>query len=93
LSIDLRPFRQSLLNEAGLWGSLLRHHLENYVINRWDFLTGGKIMLILIFSLSSLSTFIVEAETGLAAAVKDNDYQSLVNVMSYLRQVNYYCPI
>jgi hypothetical protein len=38
-------------------------------------------------SLSSLSTFIVEAETGLAAAVKDNDYQSLVNVMSYLRQV------
>ncbi|XP_065334425.1 dynein beta chain, ciliary-like [Cloeon dipterum] len=71
LMIDLQPFKQSLLNEAGQWGAMMRHHLENHVIS----------------SLSSLSSFIVEAEAGLQKAVKDNDYQSLVNVMSFLRQI------
>jgi hypothetical protein len=35
LSLDLRPFRQSLLNEAGQWGALLKRHLENHVISRY----------------------------------------------------------
>ncbi|XP_059474542.1 dynein beta chain, ciliary-like isoform X3 [Neocloeon triangulifer] len=71
LRVDLRPFKQSVVNESGQWGALLMHHLEHHVRN----------------TLSSLAAFVVEAEAGLQAAVKDDDYLSLVSVMSYLRQI------
>ncbi|KAF4517246.1 hypothetical protein B566_EDAN011630 [Ephemera danica] len=71
LRVDLRPLRQSLLNAAGQWGATLRRHLESNVVS----------------SLTELAAFIQHAEEGLLAAVKDGDYEALVGVMSFLREI------
>jgi hypothetical protein len=34
LRVDLRPFRQALLNAAGQWGATVRRHLEKHVVSR-----------------------------------------------------------
>ncbi|XP_015596133.2 dynein beta chain, ciliary [Cephus cinctus] len=69
--VDLRPFRQSLLNTVCKWSSMFKRHLVERVTT----------------SLSDLSSFIRLADEGLLQQVQPGDYAGLVSVMGYLMQV------
>ncbi|XP_024875279.1 dynein beta chain, ciliary [Temnothorax curvispinosus] len=69
--VDLRPFRQSVLNTVCKWSSMFKKHLVDRVTS----------------SLSDLGTFIRLADEGLLQQVQPGDYAALVSVMGYLLQV------
>lgn len=69
--VDVRPFRQALLNTVCKWGSMFKEHLVNTVTN----------------NLMDLSSFIRKADEGLLQTVKEGDYDGLVSIMAYLMQV------
>lgn len=69
--VDVRPFRQSLLNIVRKWGNMFKEHLVNRVTS----------------NLCDLSSFIRQADEGLLQTVKEGDYEGLVNIMAYLLNV------
>lgn len=71
LQVDIRPFRQALLNTVRKWGNMYKEHLVGTVTS----------------SLAELASFIRNADEGLLQAVAEGDYQTLVSVMAYLMNV------
>lgn len=69
--VDVRPFRQSLLNIVRKWGNMFKDHLVERVTS----------------SLTDLGNFIREADEGLLQPVIEGDYDALVNTMAYLLHV------
>ncbi|TMW50187.1 hypothetical protein DOY81_004746 [Sarcophaga bullata] len=69
--VDVRPFRQALLNTVCKWGNMFKTHLVTTVTS----------------SLMDLSNFIRKADEGLLQTVKEGDYEGLVNIMAYLMHV------
>lgn len=69
--VDVRPFRQALLNTVCKWGNMFKEHLVTTVTS----------------SLMDLSHFIRKADEGLLQTVKEKDYEGLVSIMAYLMQV------
>uniref|UniRef100_A0A1B6BXH8 Dynein beta chain, ciliary-like n=1 Tax=Clastoptera arizonana TaxID=38151 RepID=A0A1B6BXH8_9HEMI len=71
LSVNNKPFKQSLLNIVCQWGNMFKEHLSNHVIN----------------SLKELADFIEEADEGLSRPIVEGDYDGLISVMGYLMKV------
>lgn len=69
--VDVRPFRQALINNVRKWGNMFKEHLVNRVTN----------------NLCDLAEFIRKADEGLLQTVKEGDYEGLVNIMAYLMHV------
>ncbi|CAG9135931.1 unnamed protein product [Plutella xylostella] len=69
--VDVRPFRQALLNTVRKWGNMYKEHLVNNVTS----------------SLTDLGNFIRMADEGLLQPVPEGDYEALVTVMGYLMHV------
>ncbi|XP_041975803.1 dynein beta chain, ciliary [Aricia agestis] len=69
--VDMRPFRQALLNTARKWGNMYKEHLVHTVTS----------------SLTDLARFIHNADEGLLQPVPEGDYEALVSVMGYLMHV------
>lgn len=69
--VDVRPFRQSLLNIVRKWGNLFKNHLVDRVTS----------------SLIDLANFIRRADEQLLQQVEEGDYDGLVNIMAYLMNV------
>ncbi|XP_035728185.1 dynein beta chain, ciliary-like [Vespa mandarinia] len=69
--VDLRPFRQSVLNIVCKWSSMFKTHMVDHVTS----------------SLSDLGAFIRRADEGLLQQVQPGDYLGLVSIMGYLMQV------
>lgn len=69
--VDVRPFRQALLNIVRKWGNMFKNHLVDRVTN----------------SLTDLGEFIRNADEGLLQPVFEGDYNGLVNIMAYLLNV------
>lgn len=69
--VDVRPFRQSLLNIVRKWASMFVNHLVERVTN----------------SLIDLGNFIRAADEQLLQQVVEGDYDGLVNIMAYLLNV------
>ncbi|XP_058791425.1 dynein beta chain, ciliary [Phymastichus coffea] len=75
--VDLKPFRQSLLNTICKWSSMFKQHLVEHVTT----------------SLSDLGSFIRRADEGLLQQVQPGDYDGLVSVMGFLMQVKERQPV
>ncbi|XP_054265094.1 dynein beta chain, ciliary-like [Macrosteles quadrilineatus] len=71
LRVDVKPFKQALLNTVCKWGNMFKQHLVDHVIN----------------SLIELRDFIKEADEQLSKPLVEGDYEALVTIMSYLRKV------
>ncbi|XP_075210990.1 dynein heavy chain at 93AB [Lycorma delicatula] len=69
--VDIRPFKQALLNTVCKWGHMFKQHLIEHVTT----------------SLTDLNEFIHKADEGLLQPVEEGDYEGLVNVMGYLMNV------
>ncbi|XP_071446269.1 dynein beta chain, ciliary-like [Hetaerina americana] len=69
--VDVGPFKQSLLNTVRKWGNMFKQHLVDHVTN----------------SLTELAEFITAADENLLQPVSEGDYDTLVTIMNYLRQV------
>ncbi|KAJ8921302.1 hypothetical protein NQ315_013776 [Exocentrus adspersus] len=69
--VNIKPFKQALLNTIRKWGNMFNRHLVGTVTS----------------SLCDLSKFIRSADEGLQQTVNEGDYQALVNVMGYLLNV------
>ncbi|XP_034940720.1 dynein beta chain, ciliary [Chelonus insularis] len=69
--VNLRPFKQSLLNTVCKWSSMFKKHLVERVTS----------------SLSDLGNFIRLADEGLLQQIQPGDYVGLIAVMGYLMQV------
>lgn len=69
--VDVRPFRQSLMNIVRKWGNMFKDHLVDRVT----------------MSLTDLSDFIRRADEGLLQPIKEGDYDGLVSIMAYLMHV------
>nr|CAB3238531.1 dynein beta chain, ciliary-like [Phallusia mammillata] len=66
--VDLRPFKQSLLNVIKRWSLMFKEYLMTHVIE----------------SLQELEEFIEITESGLQEEVKEGDYDALVRIMANL---------
>ncbi|XP_043471037.1 dynein beta chain, ciliary [Leptopilina heterotoma] len=69
--VDLKPFKQSLLNTVCKWSSMFKKHLVERVTT----------------SLADLGNFIRLADEGILQQIQPGDYMGLVSVMGYLMQV------
>lgn len=69
--VDVRPFRQALLNIVRKWGNMFKCHLVDRVTS----------------SLCDLGNFIRKADEGLLQTVVEGDYEGLVNIMAFLMHV------
>ncbi len=69
--MDVRPFKQALLNIIKRWSFMFKQHLIDHVTN----------------SLNDLADFIKTADKGLLTPVEEGDYQGLVDVMGHLMAV------
>ncbi|XP_049809049.1 dynein beta chain, ciliary [Schistocerca nitens] len=69
--VDIRPFKQALLNTICKWSGMFKSFLVDYVTS----------------SLSDLADFIHQADEGLLQPVEEGDYERLVSVMGYLMNV------
>ncbi|XP_066247509.1 dynein beta chain, ciliary [Euwallacea similis] len=69
--LEIKPFKQALLNTIRKWGDMFKQHLVKTVTN----------------SLCDLGQFIRSADEGLQQTVYEGDYQALVNVMGFLMHV------
>ncbi|CAH1732929.1 unnamed protein product [Aphis gossypii] len=69
--VDMRPFKQALLNTVCKWSHMFKQHLMDTVTN----------------SLFDLAKFIQDADGGLMQPVIEGDYEVLVSVMGYLYNV------
>ena len=68
---DMKPFKQSLLNNIKRWSHAFKKHLTDHVVN----------------SLADLNNFIEKADEGLMQQVHENDYNGLIKVMEFLKIV------
>ena len=66
---DMRPFKQSLLNNVKRWSYAFKKHLTDHVVK----------------SLADLNNFIEKADEGLMQQVQEGDYDGLLKVMEYLQ--------
>ncbi|PSN32950.1 Dynein beta chain [Blattella germanica] len=71
MKVDIRPFKQALLNTVCKWSNMFKQHLVDQVNN----------------SLQELEDFIIEADKALLTPVEEGDYQGLLKVMGYLYKV------
>lgn len=71
LRVDVKPLRQAILNTVCKWGNLFKQHLVERVLN----------------SIEELETFIVEAIEVMQVELREDDYDGLIHVMSYLQKV------
>lgn len=69
--VDVKPFKQALLNTIRKWGNMFKDYLVETVTSK----------------LSNLGMFIRKADEGLQQPVQEGDYNALVNVMGYLLKV------
>lgn len=69
--VDVKPFKQALLNTIRKWGNMFKDYLVETVTT----------------SLCDLGQFIRSADEGLQQSVVEGDYTALVNVMGYLLNV------
>lgn len=69
--VDVKPFKQALLNTVRKWGNTFKQHLVDTVTH----------------NLCDLGNFIRSADEGLQQPVLEGDYQALVNVMGFLLKV------
>ncbi|RDD42081.1 Dynein beta chain, ciliary [Trichoplax sp. H2] len=69
--VDIRPFKQSLLNTVKRWSYMFKQHLIDHVTN----------------SLAELENFIKSTDTGLTLQIEEGDYDGLVAVMGHLLAV------
>lgn len=69
--VDVRPFRQSLLNIVRKWGNMFKNHLVTRVTT----------------TLADLANFIRRADEQLLQQIIEGDYEGLVNIMAYLLNV------
>ncbi|CAG7732677.1 unnamed protein product [Allacma fusca] len=71
LRLDMRPFRQALLNTVKRWSLMFKQYLIDSVV-------GG---------LSELENFLKEGEKGLTKPLREGDLQTLISVMEMLHKV------
>ncbi|XP_069511343.1 dynein axonemal heavy chain 17 [Ambystoma mexicanum] len=69
--VDVRPFKQALLNVIKRWSLMFKDHLINHVTN----------------SISELQDFMKTINTNLTKPVKEGDLQGLADVMANLMKV------
>lgn len=69
--VDVRPFRQAVLNIVRKWGNMFKNHLVDRVTS----------------NLCDLGTFIRQADEGLLQQIAEGDYAGLVSIMAYLMNV------
>ncbi|XP_050527559.1 dynein beta chain, ciliary isoform X2 [Daktulosphaira vitifoliae] len=69
--VDMRPFKQELLNTVCKWSLMFKQHLMDNVTN----------------SLFDLAKFIQDADEGLMQPVVEGNYEALVSIMGYLYKV------
>lgn len=69
--VDVRPFRQAIMNIVRKWGNMFKNHLVDRVTS----------------NLCDLGNFIRKADEGLLQTVVEGDYNGLVNIMAYLMHV------
>ena len=69
--VDIRPFKQALLNMIKRWSFMFKQHLIDHVTN----------------SLNDLAEFIKVADKGLLTEVEEGDYNGLVDCMGHLMAV------
>lgn len=69
--VDLKPFRQTLLNIVRKWGNMFKNHLVDRVTS----------------TLIDLGEFIRRADEQLLQQIAEGDYEGLVNIMAYLMNV------
>eukprot|EP00058_Branchiostoma_floridae_P013849 XP_002599337.1 hypothetical protein BRAFLDRAFT_275161 [Branchiostoma floridae] len=69
--VDIKPFKQGLLNTVKRWSLLFKQHLIDHVTN----------------SLQELQDFIKVSNEGLSQEVEEGDYDGLVGVMGHLMAV------
>ena len=69
--VDIRPFKQALLNIIKRWSFMFKQHLIDHVTN----------------SLNDLAEFIKVADKGLLTEVEEGDYNGLVDCMGHLMAV------
>ncbi|XP_049855418.1 dynein beta chain, ciliary-like [Schistocerca gregaria] len=74
--VNVRPFKQALLNTVCKWSNMLKQYLAVHVKN----------------SLQELNDFIDEADNGLLQPVLEGDYDGLLKVMGYLFHVKERTP-
>lgn len=86
--VDVRPFRQALINIVRRWGNMFKDHLvDSGKLGLIDEKKTFKLCKILAVtnSLTDLSDFIHKADQGLLQIV--DDYETLVSIMAFLLQV------
>lgn len=69
--VDVRPFRQAVMNIVRKWGNMFKNHLVDRVTS----------------NLCDLGNFIRKADEGLLQTVVEGDYNGLVTIMAYLMNV------
>ncbi|CAK8695850.1 unnamed protein product [Clavelina lepadiformis] len=69
--VQIKPFKQGLLNTVKRWSFMFKEHLINHVES----------------SLSDLKEFIAVADVGLSNIVEEGDYSGLVECMGHLMAV------
>ncbi|XP_014668470.1 PREDICTED: LOW QUALITY PROTEIN: dynein beta chain, ciliary-like [Priapulus caudatus] len=69
--VDIRPFKQALLNVIKRWSLMFKQHLVDHVTQ----------------SLTGLQEFIRVANAGLTLHVEEGDYAGMVDVMGHLMRV------
>jgi dynein heavy chain, axonemal len=87
--VDVRPFRQALINIVRRWGNMFKDHLVNSgtdkVLSTNSLETNFLNLISVTNSLTDLSDFIHKADQGLLQIVED--YETLVSIMAFLLQV------
>ncbi|XP_015187538.1 PREDICTED: dynein beta chain, ciliary-like [Polistes dominula] len=71
LRIDLKPFKQNLLNLICKWANVLKNHLMDGVTD----------------DLKNLSIFLNKASNKFAQPVKEDDYEDLLKTIYFLKEV------
>ena len=69
--VDVRPFRQALLNVVKRWSFMFKEHLIDHVTN----------------SLNDLQEFVKKTSKGLSATVEEGDYDGLVAIIIHLSAI------
>ncbi|XP_047352693.1 dynein beta chain, ciliary-like [Vespa velutina] len=71
LKIDLKPFKQNLLNVICKWANVLKHHLMEGVNT----------------DLKNLSIFLNEASNKFSQPIKEDDYEDLLKTIYFLKEI------
>uniref|UniRef100_T1IU37 Dynein beta chain, ciliary n=1 Tax=Strigamia maritima TaxID=126957 RepID=T1IU37_STRMM len=69
--LDLRPFKQGLLNTVKRWSNMFKQHLIDHVVN----------------NLNNLDEFVKVKSVNLTRSIRDGDYEALVDTMGDLLEI------